>query len=78
MPLVTIKVFKDELSDSQAKELIHKITETVIPFVGRSYVITPGSSLRKLLANPELVGRRLVLKMFAQFRLGSERPATPS
>ena len=34
MPLVTIKVFKDELSDSQAKDLIHKVTETVIPFVG--------------------------------------------
>jgi len=34
MPLVTIKVFKDELSDSQAKDLIQKITETVIPFVG--------------------------------------------
>ena len=34
MPLVTIKVFKDELSDTQAKDLIHKVTETVIPFVG--------------------------------------------
>jgi len=36
MPLVTIKVFKDELSDSQAKDLIQKITETVIPFVGEA------------------------------------------
>ena len=34
MPLVTIKVFKDELSNSQAKDLIHKVMEAVIPFVG--------------------------------------------
>lgn len=34
MPLVTIKVFKDELSNSQAKDLIHKVTEAVVPFVG--------------------------------------------
>jgi 4-oxalocrotonate tautomerase len=34
MPLVTIKVFKDELSNSQAADLIHKVTEAVIPFVG--------------------------------------------
>lgn len=34
MPLVAIKVFKDELSDSQAKELIYKVTEAVVPFVG--------------------------------------------
>jgi 4-oxalocrotonate tautomerase len=34
MPLVTIKVFKDEFSNSQAADLIHKITEAVIPFVG--------------------------------------------
>jgi 4-oxalocrotonate tautomerase len=34
MPLVTIKMFEGELSDSQAKDLIHKVTEAVIPFVG--------------------------------------------
>lgn len=34
MPLVTIKMFKDELSESQTKELIHQVTEAVIPFVG--------------------------------------------
>jgi 4-oxalocrotonate tautomerase len=34
MPLVTIKVFEDELSNSQAINLIHKVTEAVIPFVG--------------------------------------------
>ena len=34
MPLVTIKVFEDELSDSQAKDLIRRVTEAVIPFVG--------------------------------------------
>jgi 4-oxalocrotonate tautomerase len=34
MPLVTIKVFEDELSNSQARDLIHKVTEAVIPFVG--------------------------------------------
>jgi phenylpyruvate tautomerase PptA (4-oxalocrotonate tautomerase family) len=26
MPLITIKVFEDELSNSQAKDLIHKVT----------------------------------------------------
>lgn len=34
MPLVTIKVFKDELSYSQAEDMIDKVTEAVIPFVG--------------------------------------------
>jgi 4-oxalocrotonate tautomerase family enzyme len=34
MPLITVKVFEDELSNSQAKDLIHKVTEALIPFVG--------------------------------------------
>jgi phenylpyruvate tautomerase PptA (4-oxalocrotonate tautomerase family) len=34
MPLVTIKVLEDELSNSQARDLIHRVTEAVIPFVG--------------------------------------------
>jgi 4-oxalocrotonate tautomerase len=34
MPLVTIKVFKHELSDTQTKDLIRQVTEAVIPFVG--------------------------------------------
>jgi len=34
MPLITIKVFKNELSDAQTKDLIHQVTEAVIPFVG--------------------------------------------
>lgn len=34
MPLITIKMFKDELSDSQTQDLIHQVTEAVIPFVG--------------------------------------------
>jgi len=34
MPLITLKMFEDELSDSQTKDLIHQITEAVIPFVG--------------------------------------------
>jgi 4-oxalocrotonate tautomerase len=32
--LVPERVFEDELSDSQAKDLIHRVTEAVIPFVG--------------------------------------------
>ena len=32
--MVAIKVFKDELSNSQTQDLIHKVTEAVIPFVG--------------------------------------------
>jgi len=27
MPLVTIKIFEDELSNSQARDLIHRVTE---------------------------------------------------
>jgi 4-oxalocrotonate tautomerase len=34
MPLITVKMFEEELSDSQVKDLIHKVTEAVIPFVG--------------------------------------------
>ena len=36
MPLVTIKVFEDELSEVQTKDLIHRVTEAVIPFVGEN------------------------------------------
>jgi hypothetical protein len=32
MPLVTIKVFEDELSDSQAKDLIHLASKTFAQF----------------------------------------------
>jgi 4-oxalocrotonate tautomerase len=34
MPFITVKMFEGELSDSQAKDLIHQVTEAVIPFVG--------------------------------------------
>ena len=34
MPLFTIKVFEEELSDSQSQDLILKVTEAIIPFVG--------------------------------------------
>ena len=34
MPLVTIKVFEEELSESQSRDLIRKVTEAIIPFVG--------------------------------------------
>ncbi|MCK0069428.1 MULTISPECIES: tautomerase family protein [Kordiimonas] len=30
MPLITVKVFKDELSQSQSKELIEKVTDSVL------------------------------------------------
>jgi len=34
MPLITIKMFEGELSDLQTKDLIHKVTDAMIPFVG--------------------------------------------
>jgi 4-oxalocrotonate tautomerase len=34
MPFVTIKVFEEELSESQSQDLIRKVTEAIIPFVG--------------------------------------------
>lgn len=34
MPLITIKMFKGELSDLQAKDLIREVTDAMIPFVG--------------------------------------------
>ena len=34
MPLCTIKMFKGELTEAQAADLIHRITEAIIPFVG--------------------------------------------
>ena len=33
MPLITIKVFEGELTGSQAVDLIHDVTEAMIPFV---------------------------------------------
>jgi len=34
MPLITAKVFEDELTQQQTAEIIRGITEAVIPFVG--------------------------------------------
>ena len=34
MPLVTIKVFEGELSESQSQALIRQVTEAIVPFVG--------------------------------------------
>jgi 4-oxalocrotonate tautomerase len=34
MPLITIKVFEGELTQQQTTDIIHGITEAVIPFVG--------------------------------------------
>jgi hypothetical protein len=66
--LFIIKVFEDEFSHAQTEDLIHKVTEAVIPFAGEKLRDNTGSRLRKFLADPgELAGRRLVLKMFAQF-----------
>jgi phenylpyruvate tautomerase PptA (4-oxalocrotonate tautomerase family) len=36
MPLIPIMMFEGELSDSQAKDLIHEVTEAVVPFVGQN------------------------------------------
>jgi 4-oxalocrotonate tautomerase len=34
MPLITVKVFEDELTKQQTADIIRGITEAVIPFVG--------------------------------------------
>jgi len=34
MPLCTIKMFEGELTESQSVDLIHRVTEAIIPFVG--------------------------------------------
>lgn len=34
MPLITVKVFQDELTQQQTADIIRGITEAVIPFVG--------------------------------------------
>jgi len=34
MPLITVKVFEGELTQQQTADIIHGITEAVIPFVG--------------------------------------------
>jgi len=34
MPLCTIKTFEGEFTVSQAVDLIHRVTEAIIPFVG--------------------------------------------
>jgi len=34
MPLITVKVFEGELTQQQTVDIIHGITEAVIPFVG--------------------------------------------
>ena len=34
MPLCTIRMFEGELTEAQAADLIHRVTEAIIPFVG--------------------------------------------
>jgi 4-oxalocrotonate tautomerase len=36
MPFVEIKVFEGELSDTQAQDLIRKVTDVVVSFAGES------------------------------------------
>ena len=36
MPIITVKVFENELTEAQTAKLIHEITEAVIPFVGEA------------------------------------------
>jgi 4-oxalocrotonate tautomerase len=36
MPIITVKVFEDELAETQTAKLINDITEAVIPFVGEA------------------------------------------
>jgi len=37
MPLCTIKIFEGELTEAQAADLIHRVTEAIIPFVGEKF-----------------------------------------
>jgi 4-oxalocrotonate tautomerase len=74
MPQVTIKVFEDELSHSQTKDLIHKVTEAVIPFVGEKLRDNTWVLIEEIASGSwGIAGRRLVLKMFAQFSHRSEQ-----
>lgn len=34
MPIITVKIFENELTPAQTAELIHDITEATIPYVG--------------------------------------------
>ncbi len=34
MPIITVKVFEDELTQAQTARLIHDLTEATIPYVG--------------------------------------------
>ena len=34
MPLITVKVFEDELTQQHTADVIRRVTEAVIPFVG--------------------------------------------
>lgn len=36
MPIITVKVFEDELTEVQTADLISGVTEAVIPFVGEA------------------------------------------
>ncbi len=36
MPIITVKVFEDELTQTQTAKLISDITEATIPFVGEA------------------------------------------
>lgn len=73
MPLVTIKVFKDEFSDSQAKDLIHKVTEAVIPFVGEKLRNNTWVLIEEIASGAgELAEKCSGLRMFARFSHGSK------
>lgn len=37
MPIITVKVFEDELTKSQTAKLINDIAEAVVPFVGEPF-----------------------------------------
>lgn len=78
MPLVTIKLFKDELSESRVKDLIQQVTEALIPFVGEGLRGNTWVLVEEVSSGAwGMAEKRSVSKMSALFSHGSEESVRP-
>ena len=79
MPLITIKIFEGELSDSQAEGLIHKVTEAVIPFVGEKLRDNTWVLIEEIASGSWGIGGKAIgLKDVRAIQSQSEQTAAPS
>lgn len=73
MPLCTIKMFEGELTEAQAADLIHRVTESIIPLVRENLRGSTWVLIEEIASGCwGIGGKAFVSKMSAHFNRKSE------